>query len=223
MGGYPIELDLHAKMVLVVGFGMVGRRKAQGLIAAGARVVAVDPNGQRIDAVNGVELLAEPYRTGHLEGAKLVFAAATPEVNRQVVTDAHQAGIWVGSATDPEMGDFTIPAVWRKERLIATVSTSGASPALAAALRDTVAEALGTAAAELVGLFAELRPLVLARLTDPEIRQQFLANWADPLWLELCRAEGPQAVRRQIVDALARGGTFDNAAGLGPDLDLPGH
>ena len=51
------------------------------------------------------------------------------------------------AAAHAEAGDFTLPAVWRSGPLMLTVSTSGASPALARALRDRAAEALGPAPA----------------------------------------------------------------------------
>jgi siroheme synthase-like protein len=135
----------------------------------------------------------------------LVFAAAPAPVNRTVVADARRAGVWVGSASDPSEGDFTVPAVWREGPLTLTVSTSGASPALAAALRDRAAKALGPAAAGLVALLAELRPEVLARLGDQaEARRRVLADWADPRWIDLWLAEGPEAVRRALGERLER-------------------
>ena len=89
MPGYPIELDLSGRMVLVVGLGAVGRRKASGLAAAGARVIAVDPAAEGALSLPGaIEVRCEPYRAAHLEGVTLAFAAATEEVNRQVVADA---------------------------------------------------------------------------------------------------------------------------------------
>ena len=36
MNGYPIELDLRGRKVVVVGLGAVGLRKIRGLVAAGA-------------------------------------------------------------------------------------------------------------------------------------------------------------------------------------------
>ena len=200
--GYPIELDLRGRTVVVVGLGTVGLRKAAGLVVAGARVAGVDP-GTEIQAPPGVEVRAEPYRVAHLEGASLVFATATPAVNRDVVQDARRAGLWVGSASDPDEGDFTVPAVWRSGPLVLTVSTSGASPALAATLRDRAAEAHGPEAAALTALLAELRPLVLARLADqPEARRRLLADCADPRWLDRWRAEGPEAVRLALLQAI---------------------
>ena len=82
----------------------------------------------------GIEVIAQPYRAEHLHGASLVIAAGPPEVNTQVVEDARRMGVWVSSTSDPDLGDFTIPAVWKSGPLVLTVSTSGASPALAARL-----------------------------------------------------------------------------------------
>jgi precorrin-2 dehydrogenase / sirohydrochlorin ferrochelatase len=81
---------------------------------------------------------------------------------------------------------------------VLTVSTSGASPALARVLRDRAAEALGPAAAGLVELLAELRPLVLYRLADPLARRRIFRDWAHPRWLLLWLEQGPDAVHRAL-------------------------
>jgi siroheme synthase-like protein len=206
MSGYPIELKLSGKTAVVIGLGTVGRRRAAGLLEANARVIGIDPaaGGLDFESLAGIEVIAEPYQAEHLRGASLAIAAAWPEVNRQVVADARAVGIWVSSASEPEAGDFSLPAVWRSGPLVLTVSTSGASPALAAALRDRAAEAIGPAAAGLASLLAELRPFVLAHVTDPEVRRAILEDWADPRWLELWAKQGPDAVRRALLERVER-------------------
>jgi precorrin-2 dehydrogenase/sirohydrochlorin ferrochelatase len=196
MTTYPIELDLSGRTVLVVGLGTVGRRKASGLVEAGARVLAVDPAARM--TLEGVELRAEFYRPEHLAGASLAFAAATAEVNRRVTADARLLKIWVNSASEPEEGDFALPAVWQDGPLILTVSTSGASPALSSVLRDRAAAALGPAAAGLASVLQELRPEVLQKFADPGIRRRILAEAAAPRWLDLLAKEGPEAVRSAL-------------------------
>ncbi|MDR3639238.1 MAG: hypothetical protein P4L84_35885, partial [Isosphaeraceae bacterium] len=110
--------------------------------------------------------------------------------------------VWVSSASNPSEGDFTLPAVWRDGPLILTVSTTGASPALAAALRDQAAAAIAPAAG-LAALLAELRETILARLPDdPDTRRYILSGWADRRWLDLFTAEGPEAVRTAILNEL---------------------
>jgi siroheme synthase-like protein len=200
MPGYPIELDLKGRKALVVGLGRVGRRKAEGLRKANASVIGVDP--APIEPPEGVPVQRESYRAEHLNGIALAFATATPEVNRQVVADAKKAGVWVCSASEPDTGDFITPAVWREGGLTLTVSTAGASPALAAGLRDRAANALGPSASGLVAVLTELRPQIFARVANPELRRQILASWADPLWLEFYASAGPDAVRAEVLRAL---------------------
>lgn len=205
--GYLIDLNLRGRPVVVVGLGAVGRRKAAGLLAAGARVLGIDPAAAGIALPPGIEVRAEPYDARHLDDHILVIAAATPEVNERVVHDAHRAGLWVCSASNPDAGDFTVPAVWNDGPVTLAVSTQGASPALAASLRDRAAAALGPAAGGLSNLLAELRPQVLARIADPSTRKKLLTDWAQPRWLELWKTEGNDAVRlafEQALEAKAR-------------------
>ena len=198
MSRYPIELDLRGKTVVVVGLGAVGRRKAAGLVEAGARVIGIDPAPVELP----IEIIAEPYRAEHLEGASLAFTAATPEVNRRVVADARARGIWVNSSSDPSAGDFSLPATWRDGPITLTVSTSGASPALATILRDHASAALAPSASGLAGLLLELRPEVLATIADPEARRRALAEVADPRWLDLLASEGPEVTLKRLRFAL---------------------
>ena len=194
---YAIELDLRGRGALVAGLGAVGRRKALGLLEAGAMVRGVDPLGWD-DAPSGVSVIKEPYRCGHLQGVFLVVAAATPEINRLVTADALATNLLVCSSSEPESGNFTKPAVWHDRGLIVTVSTSGASPALARALRDRAAEAMKPSAAPLTALFQELRPKLFDRLPDPRARRKVLADWGDPRWLSLMESGGEQAAREEF-------------------------
>jgi precorrin-2 dehydrogenase / sirohydrochlorin ferrochelatase len=205
MPSYPIELDLRGKTALVVGLGRVGARKAAGLVEAGARVVGVDPQ-EGLLVPTGVEHRAEAFRAGHLEGVSLAFAAATPEVNRLVVVEARRLGVWVNAASDPGAGDFAVPAVWRGGPVTLAVSTSGASPALARALRDRAARAIDAGPA-LAALLLEIRPLVLATVADAEARRRLLEDWGDPRWLDAIALEGPEAVRAAWLAALPRSDT----------------
>ncbi len=198
MPGYPIELDLAGKRVLVVGLGRVGLRKAEGLLVAGAKVRVVDPSPESDLILDGAEIHIEAYRREHLQGMCLVFAAGPPEINQQVVIDARAMGIWVNSASDPDSGDFRLPAVWRDGPVTLTVSTSGASPALAATLRDRAGQSVGQAAVGLASLLKEIRPSVIKYVSDPERRHHFLTELAHPRWLELWDVEGSEAVRRRF-------------------------
>lgn len=212
---YPIALELAGRPVLVVGLGGVGRRKAAGLVEAGARVLAIDPAGG--EAPEGVTLRAEPYRAEHLSGISLAFAAAPPEVNRRVVADARAAGIWVNAASEPEAGDFRVPAVWRSGPILLGITTSGASPALAASLRDRAAEALGPAPALLAEALLAVRAEVRTREPDPVRRRLLFSGFDDPRWLVVAESGDAEALDRALRSWLR------DALGERQDPSIPGN
>ncbi len=192
----PINLTVAGKNCLVVGGGPVARRKLRALLEAGARprVVALEP--QPADLPEALHWLQEPYRSTHLNGVALVFAAATPEVNSRVVSDARTLSVWVNSASDPTAGDFALPAVRRLGRIEVAVGTSGASPVLAGRIADQLADELDAALASWVDLLAELRDNV--RAVPSERRADVLRQLCDPAWHERIRELGPDVVRDEM-------------------------
>ena len=174
--GYPIVLDLAGRPVVVVGAGPVASRKVTGLLASGAAITIVAP-----EALPGLAALAEagratlhrrPYQTRDLDGAALAFAAAPPEVNRQVATDAAAAGVLVSvaskvdgqagtSAADGRAATFSTPATLRRGGLLLAVATGGAAPGLAGALRRRLGASFGpewSGVVELLGRHRERLP-----------------------------------------------------------------
>ncbi len=187
--GFPVVLKLTGKPVVVIGGGAVGMRKALAALAAGAVVRVIDPRSP-LAFPPQVTHITEQYHPEHLEGAVLVFACATPEVNAQVVLDAQARDVWVNAATSAEGGDFTLPAVVRRGELTLAVSTGGASPALARRIREKLEAEYDQTFAEWVQLLAEERLEVLATVPDESRRRELLDSFADWEWLARLRTEG---------------------------------
>jgi precorrin-2 dehydrogenase / sirohydrochlorin ferrochelatase len=160
---YPVNLDLRGRPVLVVGGGRVALRKVDGLLTAGARVTVVAPSVRPEMRGRPVVVRTRRYRTADLDGVRLVVTATDDHaVNQRVHDDAEARGIWVNAADDPERCTFTLPAVVRRGAVQVTVSTGGASPALAAGLRRRLEAELGPELAELAEALAERRAAVHA-------------------------------------------------------------
>lgn len=209
---FPVFLNLHDRLCVVVGGGPVGRRKASALLQAGARLrlVCLEPRSPE-EKWTGVEWLMEPYRPEHLEGASLVFAAANPELNRRIVTDAKSRGLWVNAADAPETGDLHLPATVRRGTFVIAIGTGGAAPALARQVRSRLERLFDDAYGRWAAVLAELRPRVLAAIADPPRRRlvfERLCRWD---WLRRLRREDAgqvQAAMQAEVDALATGDDF---------------
>lgn len=181
MPDYPILLQLDERLCVVVGGGPVGRRKARGLVQAGARVRLVDAEpGSPEEELNGIEVVRRPYRPSDLEGAVLVFAATGDrEVNAAVALEARRRGILFNVADAPDEGDFTLPALLRRGGLTVAVSTGGQSPALAALARDHLSGTLGPEWGTVLEIAAALRQKRLTLQGNTEYNQAILRRLLD--------------------------------------------
>ena len=73
-----------------------------------------------------------------LDGAWLVVAAATPEVNREVAAAAETRRIFVNAVDDPANASAFLSGTVRRDGVTIAVSTSGDAPALTALLREAL-------------------------------------------------------------------------------------
>jgi siroheme synthase-like protein len=138
---YPIFVDLAGKPVVVIGAGKVGMRKIRALAEAGARVTVVSP--EAAGDLSGVTWERREYRHGDLAGAFLAYAAtACRGVNAAVTEEARERGIPVNVADSPDDCGFIVPARLEVDGLHIAVSTGGAKPGRAAAIRDRIREFL---------------------------------------------------------------------------------
>lgn len=200
-----IHLDMTGKLALVVGGGAVGRRKALALLEAGARVrlVALEPCPAEM-APPALVWLQEPFRPEHLEGVSLVISAANPQVDAEVATLAQARGIWVNAASCPDAGDVTFPATIQRGKLVVTVSTQGAAPALAVQLRDRIASTLPDHLALWIDLLEEMRVLAQEQIADPPLRQALARELAALDGPDLLATQGIDAVREMLQEMLAK-------------------
>jgi precorrin-2 dehydrogenase / sirohydrochlorin ferrochelatase len=143
---YPVMLDVTGRDVLVVGAGPVATQKARGLINDGAVVTVV-----ALDLIDDMRTLApsvihqRAYESTDLENRWLVFAATgDAELNQRIHDEATERKIWVNCADEPARCSFILTAVHRVGPITMSVSTGGASPALAGWLRTRMANALPT-------------------------------------------------------------------------------
>lgn len=141
---YPVFLDLEDALVLVVGGGRIGARKIDGLVACGARVrlVAIGVSGH-VDRSLVTEIHERAFEPRDLDGVRLVVTATgIATVDAAVSGAGRERGIWANAADQPIDCEFILPAIARHGRVSISVSTDGASPALARELRNVIDELL---------------------------------------------------------------------------------
>jgi siroheme synthase-like protein len=162
MGYYPVFLHLAGRRCVVIGGGTVGQRKVEGLLESGANVAVISPRLteglERLVREGVVQHIAREYQTGDLVDIDLAFATTDDgALNARIYGDARDNGVWINAADDPSHCDFILPAVIRRGDLIVGVSTGGASPALARAIREDLEEYLTDDFERIVRVAAEVR------------------------------------------------------------------
>ena len=135
----PLFLNLNGRAVLLVGGGRVATGKLHQLLAAGARVRVVAPEiSVEMKSVVAAQmtLAQRAFVPADLDGAWLVVAAATPEVNRAVAEVAETQRVFVNAVDDPANASAFLSGVVRRDGVTLAISTSGDAPALTALLRE---------------------------------------------------------------------------------------
>lgn len=174
---YPISLDLKARRCVVVGGGGVAERKVKSLIVCGADIAVISPEITRglvrLKCNKKILHLQRGYRKGDLKGAFLVFGATSNErINSRIVTDAKKARALVNIVDSPSECDFIVPASINRGNLAISISTSGASPALARLIRCRLERAYGSEYGKFLKIMERLRYEVLKRVQDRNRRKR---------------------------------------------------
>ena len=203
---YPAFLNLRGKKCIVVGGGKVAERKITALIRAGACVMVISPELtatlERRKAAGEIDHIGRKYRKGDLKGAFLAIAGTSiEEVNRAV---SIEAPLLVNVVDAPELCNFIAPAVVRRGALAIAVSTGGASPAMASAVRRELELLYGNATGRYLLFLGKLRKEAIKMISDKKLREAFLKKAASQEILGILRDEGFPKAKNIVMERLAK-------------------
>ena len=171
---YPAMLNLNGKRCAVIGGGKVALRKTRTLVAAGANVTviapAADENLTALAADGKIKLVLRGYESGDVSDCFLVVAATdSAALNRQI---AAEAPCLVNVVTEPELGNFSVPAQSASGRLSFT-AFGGGLPAYTALLARDIARTYGDDFAEFAEFLHEARTRLQQSDLTPKERTAF--------------------------------------------------
>ena len=171
---YPAMLNLNGKRCAVIGGGKVALRKTRTLVAAGADVTviapAADENLTALAADGKIKLVLRGYESGDVSNCFLVVAATdSAALNRQI---AAEAPCLVNVVTEPELGNFSVPAQSTSGRLSFT-AFGGGLPAYTALLARDIARTYGDDFAEFAEFLHEARTRLQQSGLTPKERTAF--------------------------------------------------
>jgi precorrin-2 dehydrogenase/sirohydrochlorin ferrochelatase len=197
---YPLFLNLANQPVLIVGGGAVGLRKARGLADCGASVTVVSRAFEaELEDLPGIERIQRPYSAEYMARKRwrLVFAATdSDKVNALVQKHAAARGIFCCRADEPDAGDFSGGATQRSGAVVVAVSTSGASPLLAARVCREAAAGIDPVLCGLAGLLGQWRAVIKNEIHEIAIRRRLFRRLAGAEMETILRKQGSAAAER---------------------------
>ena len=223
----PIFADVKNKLCLVVGGGEVGKRKADVLLEAGAKVRVVAPEiDSELAIQEGVESVVARFEAKHLEGVSLIIAATNDRsVNKLVSELAQVKNIPVNVVDDPALCSFIMPAILDRSPLMVAFSSGGASPVLTRMMRGKLETLIPQNYSRLAAFAERFREAVKQHVTNPAKRRIFWENALDGVVAEKVLAgdeASAEAMLQQMLaneDNIQRGEVYLVGAGPGdPDL-----
>src|SRR5262245_14192826 len=139
----PVFLALEGKRALLAGGSAAAAWKAELLSAAGAKVevYAADPCEELIALAGNppygaITLIERSWRAADMTGAAIAVGAFAEDAEAAAFADAARAaGVPVNVIDKPAFCDFAFGAIVNRSPLVIGISTDGAAPVFAQAIR----------------------------------------------------------------------------------------
>ena len=114
-----------------------------------------------------------------------------------------ESGILVNVVDKPEFCSFIVPASVMRGDLCISISTGGASPALARNIREYLERQFGEEYDEFTKLLSEMRRKMLSEIKDESIRRDILQRIAGLDMLEIVKEKGVVEAKKKILELVS--------------------
>ncbi|GAB3064615.1 NAD(P)-binding protein [Virgibacillus ainsalahensis] len=136
----PLMIELNEQHVIIVGGGRVAERRVHSLLNSGAAITVISPTikeGIESEWKKGRLHWKQKYvEAKDLADAFLVIVATDDQMVNQEVIHASPRNSLINAAADADKGNVEFPSFFRRGKLLISISTSGASPQLSAAIKN---------------------------------------------------------------------------------------
>lgn len=188
---FPIHINIEYKTVVIVGGGHVATQKVASLLPAKANIVVVSPTLDNsllpLADAGQITWREKEFEPRDLDDASLIIAATNDTSVNEAVQEAAQHWQLINRADTQAESDFITPATVRRGPLVLTVSTSGASPALARKIKADLEEQFDEIYDDYVCFLQQARLMIAANFEKGQQRRAALQALLEPNLLEWTR------------------------------------
>ena len=143
MSFFPAYFNLNHKKILLVGGGYIALEKLEKLVDFTEDITVIAKEFSEaftsFAKKHNIEMQERFYVEGDIDGFDVVIVATdTVTLHKAIFEESRTSRILVNSVDDTAYCDFIFPSYVKRGDLTVSISTSGASPALAKRLRSYV-------------------------------------------------------------------------------------
>jgi len=140
MSFFPAYFNLDNKKILLVGGGNIALEKLEKLVDFTKEITVISKlfsdDFSTFAKKHHIEMQERSYVKGDIEGFDIVVVATdTIPLHKAIFEESRRSRVLVNSVDDTAYCDFIFPSYVKRGDLTISISTSGASPALAKRLR----------------------------------------------------------------------------------------
>lgn len=172
MGYFPFFIDIKGKKGLVIGGGRIAEHKINKLLAYEPELTVVARKvSDNIKSIEGINIIEREFVNSDLDGCSFCIAATDDaKFNAYVAGVCRKYHIFINAVDDKGNCDFLFPSVYKAGDLSIGISTQGASPYVAADIKNRIAQELPADIEDILMYLGSIRDNIKENVDDASVR-----------------------------------------------------
>lgn len=172
MGYFPFFIDIKGKKGLIIGGGKIAEHKLRKILAYEPDMTVVATRiSDSIKSIDGVKFIEREFVNSDLEGCSFCIAATDDKrFNAYVAGVCRKYHIFINVVDDKENCQFLFPSVYKAGNLSIGISTQGASPYVAADIKNHIVSELPLDIDQILDYLCSIRENIKEKVEDSSKR-----------------------------------------------------
>ena len=172
MGYFPFFIDIKGKKGLIIGGGRIAEHKLKKILAYEPDITVVATKiSDSIRSIEGIKLIEREFVNSDLEGCSFCIAATDDKkFNAYVAGVCRKNHIFINVVDDKDNCQFLFPSVYKAGNLSIGISTQGASPYVAADIKNRIVSELPVDIEQILDYLCSIRESIKEKVDSSSDR-----------------------------------------------------
>lgn len=172
MGYFPFFIDIKGKKGLIIGGGRIAEHKLKKILPYEPEITVVATKiNDNIRSIEGIKLIEREFVNSDLDDCSFCIAATDDKrFNAYVAGVCRSKHIFINVVDDKDNCGFLFPSVYKAGNLSIGISTQGASPYIAADIKNDILSELPDDIEQILDYLENIRDTVKDKVEDSNKR-----------------------------------------------------